>query len=331
MEDISGILSSKIQSPEEEVVEETLRPQSLAEYIGQPKLRQHLTISLTAARSRGQALDHMLLYGPPGLGKTTLAHIIGHEMGKNVRVTSGPAIERTGDLASILSALEPGDILFIDEIHRLNRQIEEVLYPAMEDFSLDIVLGKGVGAKTVRLDLPQFTLIGATTRIGLLSGPLRDRFGLTHRLEFYESDDLQKIITRAARVLELQVEPQAAQELGRRSRGTPRIANRLLKRLRDVAAVDGQDIATLDTAYKTLELHEVDQLGLDANDQRYLKTIRDKFDGGPVGLETLAAALAEDVGTLEDVIEPYLLQQGLITRTPRGRVLTILALQHLKG
>lgn len=331
MEEISGILSSRVQSEEEEVVEQTLRPQSLQEYIGQDKLKKHLDISLTAAKSRGQALDHMLLYGPPGLGKTTLAHIIGREMGKSVRVTSGPAIERAGDLASILSALEPGDILFIDEIHRLNRQIEEVLYPAMEDFNLDIVLGKGVGAKTVRLDLPHFTLIGATTRIGLLSGPLRDRFGLTHRLEFYQPEDLQQIIHRAAQVLDLQIESAAAQELGRRSRGTPRIANRLLKRLRDVADVDGQTIATIQTAHKTLELHEVDHLGLDANDQRYLYTIRDKFDSGPVGLDTLAASLAEDVGTLEDVIEPYLLQQGLISRTPRGRVLTVLAQQHLKS
>ncbi len=325
----SGILSSSIISEEEQVVELSLRPQYLAEYIGQPKLKKHLDISLAAAKSRQQPLDHILLYGPPGLGKTTLAHIIGREMGQSVRVTSGPAIERAGDLASILTALEPGEVLFIDEIHRLNRQVEEVLYPAMEDFSLDIILGKGVGAKTVRLDLPHFTLIGATTRIGLLSSPLRDRFGLTHRLEFYQADDLQQIISRAARVLDLEIDDEAAIELGKRSRGTPRIANRLLKRVRDVASVDGQSRATMQTAQKTLDLHEVDQIGLDANDRRYLETLLYKFDGGPAGLETLAASLADDSNTLEDVIEPYLLQQGLIARTPRGRVITPTGYAHL--
>jgi holliday junction DNA helicase RuvB len=330
MESPTGILSTKVESVEEEQVEQTLRPQILGDYVGQAKLKEHLQISLTAARQRQQALDHVLLYGPPGLGKTTLAHIIGREMSASVRVTSGPAIERAGDLASILTSLEPGDVLFIDEIHRLNRQVEEVLYPAMEDYCLDIVLGKGVGAKTVRLDLPQFTLVGATTRIGMLSGPFRDRFGLSHRLEFYNANDLEQIIIRAASVLGVSIDVAAAQELGRRSRGTPRIANRLLKRVRDVAEVDRKSIVDTEVVYRTLTMHEVDELGLDANDRRYLLAIVEKFDGGPVGIETMAASLAEDVGTLEEVVEPYLLQQGLIARTPRGRVITGNGYKHLK-
>ncbi len=329
MESPTGILSTKVESIEEEQAEQTLRPQTLFDYIGQTKLKQHLNISLTAAKQRGQALEHVLLYGPPGLGKTTLAHIIGHEMETNVRVTSGPAIERAGDLASILTSLESGEVLFIDEIHRLNRQVEEVLYPAMEDFSLDIVLGKGVGAKTVRLDLPPFTLVGATTRIGLLSGPFRDRFGLAHRIDFYQPQDLEQIVQRAASVLGIAIDQLAARELGRRSRGTPRIANRLLKRVRDVAEVNGHRSINLETTYQALTMHEVDELGLDANDRRYLSALVDKFDGGPVGIETMAASLAEDTGTLEDVVEPYLLQQGLIARTPRGRVITLNGYRHL--
>jgi Holliday junction DNA helicase RuvB len=325
----SGILSTKVVSPDEEKAEQTLRPQTLAEYIGQEKLKEHLGISLSAARGRNQSLEHVLLYGPPGLGKTTLAHIIGIEMGTTVKVTSGPAIERAGDLASLLTALSPGDVLFIDEIHRLNRQVEEVLYPAMEDFALDIVLGKGVGAKSVRLDLPQFTLVGATTRIGLLSGPFRDRFGLTHRLDFYTAPELESIISRAAKVLNVEIEPAAAIELGKRSRGTPRIANRLLKRVRDVAEVEGDRKITPATVKRALELFEVDPLGLDPNDRRYLRLIVDKFEGGPVGIETLSAALAEDLGTLEEVVEPYLLQQGLIARTPRGRIVTAGGYRHL--
>lgn len=324
----SGILSSKAVSIEEEQAELTLRPQRMGDYIGQSKVKQHLDIAMTAAKGRSQSLEHVLLYGPPGLGKTTLAHIIGQEMGVNVRVTSGPAIERAGDLASILTALEPGDVLFIDEIHRLNRQVEEVLYPAMEDYALDIVLGKGVGAKTVRLDLPQFTLVGATTRIGMLSAPLRDRFGLVHRLDFYQPAELQHIIGRSSQVLQVAITEDAAAELGRRSRGTPRIANRLLKRLRDVAEVEQAKSIDVDLAQRALVMFEVDGLGLDVNDQRYLLLLIDKFEGGPVGLETLSAALAEDTGTLEDVIEPYLLQQGLISRTPRGRTVTATAYRH---
>jgi Holliday junction DNA helicase RuvB len=273
----------------------------------------------------------VLLYGPPGLGKTTLAHIIGYEMGSRVKVTAGPALSRAGDVASLLTALEPGDILFVDEIHRLNRQVEELLYPAMEDFALDIILGKGVGAKSVRLDLPHFTLIGATTRIGLLSGPLRDRFGLIHRLDFYQPEELKQIVQRSAGVMQLHLDAEAAGVLGRRSRGTPRIANRLLKRVRDVAEVDKHSRVTPDLVERVLAMFEVDSLGLDANDRRYLMLLANNFDGGPAGIETLAAALAEDRGTLEEVIEPYLLQQGLIARTPRGRIITPGGYRHLKS
>lgn len=329
MDSPSGILSSKIESVEEAQVELSLRPQTLAEYIGQPKLKEHLQVSLSAAKQRKESLDHMLLYGPPGLGKTTLAHIIGRELSASVRVTSGPAIERAGDLASLLTSLEPHDVLFIDEIHRLNRQVEEVLYPAMEDFSLDIVLGKGVGAKSVRLDLQPFTLVGATTRVGMLSSPFRDRFGLSHRIDFYSPHELKQVILRAAEVLGVTISTDAAVELGRRSRGTPRIANRLLKRVRDVAEVKGDSTIDIAITHEALRMHEVDELGLDANDRRYLLAMVEKFDGGPVGIETMSASLAEDTGTLEDVVEPYLLQQGLIARTPRGRVITANGYKHL--
>lgn len=325
----SGILSTRIESTEEERVEQTLRPQTLTDYVGQAKVKEHLGIAAAAARGRKQPLDHILLYGPPGLGKTTLAHILGNEMSSRVKVTSGPALSRAGDVASLLTSLEEGDILFIDEIHRLNRQVEEVLYPAMEDFALDIILGKGVGAQSVRLDVSPFTLVGATTRIGMLSGPLRDRFGLIHRLDFYEPEELQQIVQRSAIVLDMEVDPVAARLLGSRSRGTPRIANRLLKRVRDVAEVEKVRQVNEELVSRVLQMFEVDTLGLDANDRRYLKTMFGHFEGGPVGLETLAAAMAEDVGTLEDVIEPFLLQQGLIARTPRGRVLTANGFKHL--
>ena len=325
----SGILSTKTISPDEEQAEASLRPQTLGEYIGQEKVKQHLELAAAAARGRKQPIDHVLLYGPPGLGKTTMAHILGQEMGTRVRVTSGPALSRAGDIASLLTSLEEGDILFVDEIHRLNRQVEEVLYPAMEDFALDIILGKGVGAQSVRLDVPKFTLVGATTRIGLLSGPLRDRFGLIHRLDFYQASELMQIVTRSASVMSMDIESDAALLLGSRSRGTPRIANRLLKRVRDVAQVDGHDTVTPELVAHVLKMFEVDDLGLDGNDRRYLQILATGFDGGPAGLETLAASMAEDVGTLEEVIEPYLLQQNLIARTPRGRVVTAKGIAHV--
>jgi Holliday junction DNA helicase RuvB len=325
----TGILSTKIESADEATVEQSLRPSSLNEYIGQEKVKRHLELAATAARGRQQSLDHVLLYGPPGLGKTTLAHILGNEMGSRVRVTAGPALSRAGDVASLLTALEPGDILFIDEIHRINRQVEEVLYPAMEDYALDIILGKGVGAQSVRLDVPHFTLVGATTRIGMLSGPLRDRFGHIHRLDFYEPTELRRIVQRSAGVINVSITDEAAELLGSRSRGTPRIANRLLKRVRDVAEVERHELVTPDIVEQVLTMFEVDPAGLDANDRRYLQTLATSFDGGPAGLETLAAALAEDSGTLEEVIEPYLLQQGFIARTPRGRVVTSQGFKHL--
>lgn len=309
--------------------ENRLRPDSLKDYIGQPKIKEVLEIYIQAAKQRDEALDHVLFYGPPGLGKTTLAGIIANEMGVHMKVTSGPAIERPGEIAAILNGLSQGDILFIDEIHRLNRQVEEVLYPAMEDFAIDIVIGKGATARSIRLDLPQFTLIGATTRAGMLSAPLRDRFGVIQRLEFYNPEELSEIILRSADVLNISMDPPGAMELARRSRGTPRLANRLLKRVRDYAQVKYDGQVTEAVAREVLDILEVDRYGLDSVDRNILWSMIEKFGGGPVGLETLAASIGEDSGTLEDVYEPYLLQNGFLQRTPRGRVVTPLAYKHL--
>lgn len=309
-------------------IEQSLRPQTLNQYIGQDKVKANLEIFIKAAKLRQETLDHVLLYGPPGLGKTTLAAIIANEMGVNIRTTSGPAIERPGDLAAILTALEPGDVLFIDEIHRLPRSIEEVLYPAMEDFCLDIVIGKGPSARSVRLDLPPFTLIGATTRAGSISAPLRDRFGVLSRLEYYKEDQLKNIVERTAELLDTEIDDLAASEIARRSRGTPRIANRLLRRVRDFAQVKGNGAIDLPLAIEALELLQVDRLGLDHIDHKLLKGIIEKFRGGPVGLDTIAATIGEERETIEDVYEPYLLQIGFLQRTPRGRVVTELVYHH---
>ena len=314
---------------EDIVIEKGLRPESLDQYVGQSKAKNNLKIFIEAAKSRNEPLDHVLFYGPPGLGKTTLATIIAHEMGVHIKVTSGPAIEKQGEMAAILNNLAENDILFIDEIHRLNRQVEEVLYPAMEDYSIDIMIGKGQGARSIRLDLPKFTLVGATTRAGLLTAPLRDRFGVINKLEFYTVDELKQIIIRSAGLLNVEIDEKGATELARRSRGTPRLANRLLKRVRDFAQVKYDGVITEDVANLALDLLEVDKLGLDKGDRSILETMIDKFDGGPVGLDTLAAALGEDSGTLEDVYEPYLIQNGLLQRTPRGRIATRLAYEHL--
>lgn len=310
-------------------LEGSLRPQSLSEYIGQEKTKKTLKIYIEAARQRGDALDHVLFYGPPGLGKTTLAGIIANEMGVHMKVTSGPAIEKPGEMAAILNNLQEGDVLFVDEIHRLNRQVEEVLYPAMEDYAIDIMIGKGASARSIRLDLPKFTLVGATTRAGLLTAPLRDRFGVMHHLEFYTVLELTTIILRSAQVLDVEIEPKGAQEIAKRSRGTPRLANRLLKRVRDFAQVKYDGKITLEVAQFALDLLEVDQYGLDQVDRRILKTLIINFQGGPVGLETLAASVGEDPGTVEDVYEPYLLQNGFLSRTPRGRIASDLAYRHL--
>lgn len=321
------VISTKVQE-EDLKIEKGLRPQLLEEYIGQEKAKQNLRIYIEAARQRKEALDHVLFYGPPGLGKTTLAGIIANEMEVRIKITSGPAIGKPGEMAAILSALQEGDILFVDEIHRLNRQVEEVLYPAMEDFVIDVMIGKGQGARSIRLDLPHFTLVGATTRAGLLSAPLRDRFGVVHHLEFYTPEELKTIILHSARKLEVEIDEKGAFELARRSRGTPRLANRLLKRVRDFAQVKYEGKITEEIASLALDLLEVDKLGLDQNDRNILLTILEKFQGGPVGLDTLAAAIGEDAGTIEDVYEPYLVKNGFLNRTPKGRVATEFAYHH---
>ena len=321
------IISSEVNESEISI-EQSLRPQTLRQYIGQNQVKENLEIFIKAAKLRKETLDHVLLYGPPGLGKTTLACIIANEMGVNIRTTSGPAIERPGDLAAILTALEPGDVLFIDEIHRLPRTIEEVLYPAMEDFCLDIVIGKGPSARSVRLDLPPFTLVGATTRAGSLSAPLRDRFGVLSRLEYYKEDQLKNIVIRTAELFETEIDEPSAAEIARRARGTPRIANRLLRRVRDFAQVKGNGTINLVLAKEALELLQVDRLGLDHIDQKLLKGIVEKFRGGPVGLDTIAASIGEEAETIEDVYEPYLLQIGFLQRTPRGRVVTPAVYHH---
>lgn len=322
------VISTQVQE-EDLKIEKSLRPQTLDDYIGQQKAKENLKIYIEAAKARGESLDHVLFYGPPGLGKTTLAGIIANEMGTHMKVTSGPAIGKPGEMAAILSNLQEGDVLFVDEIHRLNRQVEEVLYPAMEDYAIDIMLGKGATARSIRLDLPKFTLVGATTRAGLLSAPLRDRFGVVHHLEFYTVEELKTIILHSALTLGVEIDEEGAYEMARRSRGTPRLANRLLKRVRDFAQVKYDGRISKEVASFALDLLEVDKMGLDQNDRNILMTMIGKFAGGPVGLDTLAAAIGEDARTIEDVYEPYLVKNGLINRTPKGRVVTELAYQHL--
>lgn len=328
MDDTPRILDSTPRR-EETGFEVNLRPRHLDEFVGQPKIKANLDVFMRAARKRGEALDHVLLYGPPGLGKTTLAHLVASEMDAPIRITSGPSIEKAGDLAAILTSLQPGEVLFLDEIHRLGRALEEILYPAMEDRALDLVIGSGPGARSVRLDLPPFTLIGATTRYGLLSPPLRDRFGIVHHLDYYNADDLARIANRSADILSVKVTPEAGREIAGRSRGTPRITNRLLRRIRDFAEVEGDGTIDLEQAQQALERLEVDRYGLDLVDRRVLATIVEKFGGGPVGLSSIAASVGEDTGTIEEIYEPYLMQIGFLDRTPRGRQITRRGREHL--
>ena len=328
MSEPDRLVVASATSPNEEAIERALRPTTLAEYVGQPKIREQLDIFITAARNRAEALDHVLLFGPPGLGKTTLAHIVAREMGVNLRQTSGPVLERPGDLAAILTNLERNDVLFIDEIHRLSPVVEEILYPALEDFQIDILIGEGPAARSIKLDLPPFTLVGATTRAGMLTNPLRDRFGIVARLEFYSDQELMAIVTRSARLLKATLHAEGAQEISRRSRGTPRIANRLLRRVRDYAEVRGDGVITQGVADAALAMLEVDVLGLDLMDRKLLLAVIQKFGGGPVGIDNLAAAVGEERDTLEDVVEPYLIQQGMLQRTPRGRVVPVAAYRH---
>jgi len=328
MTDAERVVAVNAVSPNEEAIERALRPTSLAEYVGQPKVREQLGIFIEAARNRSESLDHVLLFGPPGLGKTTLAHIIAREMGVNLRQTSGPVLERAGDLAAILTNLEKNDVLFIDEIHRLSAVVEEILYPALEDFQIDIMIGEGPAARSIKLDLPPFTLVGATTRAGMLTNPLRDRFGIVARLEFYSDEELAAIVRRSARLLKAQLTEAGAREISHRSRGTPRVANRLLRRVRDFAEVKGTGEISQSVADAALAMLEVDRLGLDMMDRKLLLAVIEKFAGGPVGIDNLAAAVGEERDTLEDVVEPYLIQQGLLQRTPRGRVAAVSAYRH---
>jgi Holliday junction DNA helicase RuvB len=327
-DELNRVVAGKVAGPQEEAFERALRPRGLAEYIGQEKIRDQLGIFIEATKKREEALDHVLLFGPPGLGKTTLSHIIAHELGVNLRQTSGPVLERPGDLAALLTNLEPRDVLFIDEIHRLSPIVEEILYPALEDFQIDIMIGEGPAARSVKLDLPPFTLVGATTRAGMLTNPLRDRFGIVARLEFYTAEELTRIVARSAQLLKIKVEPEGAMEIARRARGTPRIANRLLRRVRDFAEVKSTGLVTGEIADTALRMLDVDTAGLDLMDRKLLSAVIEKFGGGPVGVENLAAAIGEERDTIEDVLEPYLIQQGYLQRTPRGRLATPLAYRH---